>query len=150
MDLLSELQTLLPLAIKWAEEHSKKIQNEGIALTPEQIKIAEKVGVVKPEEVKILEVDKLPLPDNPKLNEAASQTGFISDTMKSLAIDHSIYICKGFNTTSLLSMELRRVYQYEAFALIPQFLLEYFKQIVMVGYDYSLLEQDRKKYEIKE
>ena len=51
MDLLYELQSLLPMAIKWAEEHSEKIHKEGISLTVEQIDIANKVGVNNPEKV---------------------------------------------------------------------------------------------------
>jgi hypothetical protein len=148
MQLFSELQTLLPMAIKWAEEQNNKIQKEGIPLTLEQIEIAVKVGVSNPEDIKILEVPELPLPTEPKLCEAANQIGFLSEAMKGLTIDHSIYICEDFNTTQQLSLELRRVYQYEFFGSIPAFLVEYFKQIVMVGYENSLLEQDRKKYEI--
>lgn len=150
MDLLYQLQTLLPLAIKWAEEHSEKIQNEGIPLTSEQIKIAKQVGVTNPDKVKILEVDNVPIPENEKLGEAATEIGFLSEEMKGLTLGHSIYICKGCNTTLLLSHELRHVYQYEAFGSIPEFLVEYLKQIVLVGYENSLLEQDARKYEIKE
>ena len=148
MDLLYELQSLLPMAIKWAEEHSEKIQKEGISLTVEQIDIANKVGVNNPEKVRILEVTVLPLPTDPKLNEAATKIGFLSDAMKGLTLGHSIYICNGHNTTRLLSHELRHVYQYETFRSIPEFMVEYLKQIVLVGYENSLLEQDAKKHEI--
>ena len=130
MDLLYELQTLLPLAIKWAEEHSALIQQDGVALSAEQLDIAAKVGVSNPEKVRLLEVAALPLPEDPKLNEAALQTGFLNEEMRSLTLGHSIYICKGHNSTRLLSRELRHVYQYEAFGSIPQFLVEYLKQIV--------------------
>jgi hypothetical protein len=148
MDLLYQLQILLPLAIKWAEDHSEKIQSEGIPLTQQQIEIAKKVGVSNPEKVKILEVDKIPLPENEQLNEAATQIGFLSEAMKGLTLGHSIYICNSYKTAQLLSHELRHVYQYEAFGSIPEFLVEYLKQIVLVGYENSLLEQDAKKHEI--
>ena len=148
MDLLYQLQTLLPLAIKWAEEHSEKIQNEGITLTSEQIEIAKQVGVTIPEKVKLLEVSKIPFPENEKLSEAAKQIGFLSEDMQGLTLGHSIYLREGYNTTQLLSHELRHVYQYEAFASIPEFLVEYLKQIVLVGYENSLLEQDARKHEI--
>ena len=148
MDLHYELQSLLPMAIKWAEEHSEKIHKEGIPLSVKQIDIAKKVGVNNPEKVRILEVSVLPLPTDPKLNEAATQIGFLSETMKGLTLGHSIYICDGYNTTRLLSHELRHVYQYETFRSIPEFLVEYLKQIVLVGYENSLLEQDAKKHEI--
>jgi len=48
MDLIYDFQTLLPKISKWAEEHSEKIQKEGLPLTKEQHAIAIKVGVSKP------------------------------------------------------------------------------------------------------
>jgi hypothetical protein len=148
MDLLYQLQTLLPLAIKWAEEHREIIQNEGIPLSAKQIEFANQVGVTEPEKIKILEVAKIPIPENENLSEAATQIGFLSDEMRGLTLDHSIYIRKGHNSTQLLSHELRHVYQYEAFGSLPEFLVEYLKQIVLVGYENSLLEQDARKHEI--
>ncbi|MGB1799611.1 MAG: hypothetical protein ACPHLK_02140 [Gammaproteobacteria bacterium] len=148
MDLLYQLQNLLPLAIKWAEDHSEKIQSEGIALTPEQIEIAKQVGVKQAEKVKILEVDKIPFPENEQLSQAATQIGFLDEAMKGLTLGHSIYICSEHYTTQSLSHELRHVYQYEAFGSIPGFLVEYLKQIVLVGYENSLLVQDARKHEI--
>ena len=149
MDLLYELQNLLLLAIKWAEEHSEKIQNEGIALTQEQIEIAKQVGVSQPKKVKVLEVNKIPFPENEKLSSAATQIGFLDEAMKGLTLGHSIYICSEHNTKQSLSHELRHVYQYEAFGSIPAYLVEYLKQIVLVGYENSLLEQDARKHEVK-
>ncbi len=148
MDLLYQLQTLLPLAIKWAEQNSEKIQNEGTSLTPEQIEIAKQVGVTNTQKIKILEVAKIPIPENEKLSEAATQIGFLSEEMKGLTLGHSIYICNGHVSSRLLSHELRHVYQYEAFGSIPQFLVEYLKQIVLVGYENALLEQDARQHEI--
>ncbi|MBL1141901.1 MAG: hypothetical protein HND53_07725 [Proteobacteria bacterium] len=148
MDLLYQLQMLLPLAIKWAEEHSEKIQNEGTPLTAEEIKLAKQVGVTNPEKVKILEVAEIPMPENEELNEAAVQIGFLNESMTGLTLGHSIYICNGQNTTRLLSHELRHVYQYETFGSISEFLIEYLKQIVFVGYENSILEQDARNHEI--
>jgi hypothetical protein len=148
MDLLYQLQTLLPLAIKWAEEHSEIIQKQGTSLTTKQVEIAKQVGVTNTDKIRILEVPKIPIPENEKLSEAATQIGFINEEMKGLTLGHSIYICDGHNVTRLLSHELRHVYQYEAFGSIPQFLVEYLKQIVLVGYENSLLEQDARKHEL--
>ena len=149
MDLLYELDLLLPKAIKWAEEHSNKIQQEGTPLSAEQIKIAKHVGVSKPEEVKLLEVTAIPIPADPKLDEAAKQIGFLNDSMQGLTLGHSIYVCDK-NNKRLLSHELRHVYHYEVFGSIPEFLLEYLKQIVLVGYENSVLEQDARAHEITE
>jgi hypothetical protein len=148
MDLLYKLQSLLPLAIKWAEDHSQIIQSEGIPLMSEQIEIAKQVGVTNPDKVRILEVNEVPFPKHEELNEASRQIGFLSEDMKGLTLGHSIYICNGYNTTRLLSHELRHVYHYEAFGSIPEFLVEYLKQIVLVGYENSILEQDARKHEI--
>lgn len=148
MDLLYQLEILLPQAIKWAEDHNKIIQNQGISLTEEQVEIAKQVSVKHPEKIKILEVDKFPFPENEQLSQAATQIGFLGDEMQGLTLGHSIYIRRGKLTKQLLSHELRHVYQYEAFGSIPEFLVEYLKQIVLVGYENSLLEQDARKHEI--
>ena len=126
------------------------IQKQGVALTNRQIDIARRVGVTKPESVRILEVQNIPFPENENLNKAAKETGFLSEDMMGLTLDHSIYICRGHITNRLLSHELRHVYQYEAFGSIPEFLVEYLKQIVLVGYENAPLEQDAKNHEIND
>ncbi len=150
MELLYQLQSLLPLAIKWAEHHSESIQENGFCLTTEQIEIAKKVGVKYPQKVKLQEVDSIPFPEDEQLRKAAEQIGFLSSSMKGLTLGHSIYICKGNKSTQLLSHELRHVYQYETFGSIPEYLVEYLKQIVLAGYENSLLEQDARTHEIKD
>ena len=150
MDLLYQLETLLPLAIQWAEDHSALIQTEGTALSAEQINLAKQVGVTSPEKIKILEVTQVPFPKHEQLSEAAKQIGFLSDEMQGLTLGHSIYIRKESMTTQLLSHELRHVYQYEVFGSIPGFLVEYLKQIVLVGYENSLLEQDARQHEVQD
>lgn len=150
MDFISQLQSLLPLAIKWAEDHSDRIKEEGISLTKEQIELAKEMGVTSPEKIKILHVDKLPLPEHEQLNQAATQIGFLRDEMPGLTLGHSIYLRKDSFTRQFLSRELRHVYQYEVFGSIPGFLVEYLKQIVLVGYENSLLVQDAKQHEVKD
>ena len=149
MDLLYELQSLLPKAIKWAEQHSQLIQEQGIALSEDQIRIAKQVDVSRPEQVRLLEVETIPLPNDEKLKEASNQIGFLQESMQGLTLGHSIYIVKGTYSNKLLSHELRHVYHYEVFGSIPAFLVEYLKQIVLVGYENSVLEQDAKKHEIE-
>ena len=83
---------ILENIIKWAEEHSEKIQEEGHSLNPSQTEIALKVGVSSPENVRILTVKELPLPEDPKLNEAAVQTGYLTEDMHALTFGHSIYM----------------------------------------------------------
>ena len=148
MNLLYELETLLPLAIKWAQAHNEIVQQKGTPLTPEQIDIAKQVGVTHTGKVRILEVEKIPFPENEKLNEATTRIGFLSDEMKGLTLGHSVYILRGHNSNHLLSHELRHVYHYEVFGSIPEFLVEYLKQIVLVGYENSPLEQDARNHEI--
>lgn len=103
MDLIYDFQTLLPKIIKWAEDHSEKIQKEGLQLTKEQHAIAIKAGVSNPEKVRIQTVNEFPFPVDTRLNEAAIQTGFLSQEMNALTLDHSIYIRSAYSTNRLLS-----------------------------------------------
>ena len=149
MDYLYQLQSLLPLAIRWAEDHSAQVQADGTYLTAEQIEIAKQVGVTSPEKVKILVTDAIPFPQHEELSTAAKQIGFLSEEMNGLTLGHSIYLRKGMINNQILSHELRHVYQYEVFGSIPGFLVEFLKQIVLVGYENSLLVQDAKQHEVK-
>ena len=98
--------------------------------------------------MRIQTLNEIPFPADTRLNEAAIQTGFLSQEMNALTLDHSIYIRSGYITNRLLSHELRHVYQYETLGSLREFLVEYLKQIVLAEYENSLLERDARNHEI--
>src|SRR5947207_2504076 len=90
--LLSQLPELLPDAIAWAEARAKKAAEVGSPLTPDEETIARAVGVTKPELVRIEIVgDRLPMPDDPVLQTAATQAGLLGPGMVGLTLGHCIF-----------------------------------------------------------
>ena len=151
MDLRRELPSLLPGAIAWAEARAKKALEVGVSLTSEEQNVARAVGVVKPELVRIEIVeDRLPAPDDPLLQTAATQAGLLGPGMVGLTLGHAIFICRGHRTRRLVSHELRHVYQYEQHGSIAAFLPVYLRQVVEFGYQDAPFERDARAHEYRD
>jgi hypothetical protein len=148
VDLRSQLPKLLPAAIAWAEARAKKAAEAGSPLTPEEQGIARAVGVRKAELVRIEIVgDRLPMPEDPVLQAAATRAGLLGPAMVGLTLGHAIIICRGHKTRRLVSHELRHVYQYEQCGSIAAFLPAYLAQVLEVGYQDAAFERDARAHE---
>lgn len=149
---LDELKSLLPLllpkAISWAEERAAEIAARGRPLNNAELAIARKVGVVHAEKVSVLIVDRLPMPADPLLHDAAIETGLLGPNTVGLTLGYGIYIRDGHYSVRLLLHECRHVRQYEVAGSIADFLPCYLKQIVHLGYDDAPYEIDARAHEI--
>ena len=148
-DLRAVLPLLVPKAIAWAKEREAEILSAGQTLNAEGLSIARKVGVTAPERIRVTIVDKLPLPPDPQLQQAALATGLLGPNMIGLTLGYGIYICNRHNSARLLSHECRHVYQYEQAGSIALYLPKYLQQIAEVGYDNAPFEIDARQHEIK-
>lgn len=148
MIIRATLPLLVLLAVRWANKHNNKIQQEGESLTSKEKQLAQKVGVVDVEKVRLLVVPKIPTPQHPVLTRASKAIGFMSSSPAGLTLGHSIYICENFRSERLLSHELRHVQQYEHYGSIKQFLREYLSQIFEYGYTNAPLEVDARQHEV--
>ena len=146
-DLRVALPFLAPKAIAWAETQSSQIALSGQPLNDTLTSVARSVGVLHPERIRIVEVDSLPLPEDPDLKQAALATGLLGPNMIGLTLGYGIYVCRGRGTIRLLSHEFRHVYQYEKAGSIAAFLPVYLQQIVSVGYNSAPFEVDARAYE---
>ena len=144
-DLATVLPQLLPRAIEWAEVRSAEVLGKGVVLPPDRLALARAVGVVQPEKIRVSLVDRLPLPEDPELREAAIQSGLLGPDMVGITFGYAIYMCKGHATNRLLSHECRHVYQYEVAGSIASFLPLYLQQIVSHGYKQAPFEVDARK-----
>ena len=147
-DLQSVLPQLLAPAVAWAELQSRKVQQEGEALSVASRLLAERVGVNQPHLVRVKIVGQLPLPTEPLLRQAALQTGLLGPGMVGLTLGHSILVVRGYVEPRLLSHELRHVYQYEVHGSIAGFLPVYLEQIATVGYHNAPFEDDARAHEV--
>jgi len=148
VDLRLALPYLLDPAIKWAESKASEVRTKGHSLGHTDLRIAMKVGVRRPDLMRTLIVDELPLPDHPRLRDAALQTGLLGPTMIGLTLGYSILVVRGNFNSRLLAHECRHVYQYESYGSIADFLPVYLEQIVSVGYDSAPFEKDARAHEL--
>jgi hypothetical protein len=139
---------LLPKAIVWATERATEVAKIGRPLDDEGIAIARRVGVADPVAVRIKLVERLPVPRDPQLHQAALLAGLIGPQMAGITFGHSIYICIAHNSVRLLSHECRHVHQYEHAGSIAGFLRVYLPQIVNYGYANAPLEIDARAHEV--
>lgn len=146
-DLRSVLPVLIPKAIAWAEAQSSSIGQVGQPLNDVLLTVAQNVGVMHPELIRVAEVSRLPLPEDPELQQAALATGLLGPNMVGMTFGYGIYICRGHGTIRLLSHEFRHAFQYEQAGSIAAFLPTYLQQIVTVGYHNAPFEIDARAHE---
>jgi hypothetical protein len=146
--LAASLPLLLPRAVAWAEAEAGIVLASGIAPTPSGLQLARGVEVIHPENIRIGVVDRLPLPDDASLREAALQAGLLGPGMIGLTLGYAVLIRRGHESNPrLLSHEFRHVYQYEAASSIAAFLPVYLRQIVALGYANAPFEVDAREHE---
>lgn len=113
--------------------------------------IAARVGVRQPHRIRYFYVPGIPMPADPLLVAAASQTGLIGPHIAGMTLGHSIFFREDTQVgPRLLSHECRHVFQYEAYGSIAAFLTEYLRQVVMEGYRNAPPEIDARERELQE
>ena len=147
MDLQRVLPLLLPRAIVWAERQADRVAASGQALTDILAGLARKVGVVRSELIRVEIADTLPMPEDPELQTAATQTGLLGPHMVGLTLGHAVFIRRGREAMRLFAHEFRHVYQYEQAGSIAAFLPVYLQQIVHAGYLNARFEVDAREHE---
>jgi hypothetical protein len=83
---------LLPRAREWAKMQEQFILSRGMPLDSRHVADAERVGVRSPDRVRLLVVDRMPLPDDQELAEAARRTQIITQNCRGVALGHGIII----------------------------------------------------------
>ena len=119
-------QHLLPLACQWAKTQEEFVLARGVPLRPLQIVDACRVGVRDSSRVKVLVVDRIPLPDNKELAEAARYTQIITAACRGVAIGHAIIIrADSWGDRELLLHQLVHVAQCEQSGSLEHWIQRY-------------------------
>lgn len=137
---------LLPKAVAWVQEESRRFLASGAPLDERGIELARHAGVRAPDRVRVSVVDAMPHPTDPELREAALQAGLLGPDTIGLTLEHAVLIRSGFESEALLAHELRHVHQYECYGSIAAFLSVYLPQIVQFGYRDAPLEADAREH----
>lgn len=148
-DIHTALPELIPFAVAWAEAQQERIRCIGQSLDDAGLVLAEHTGVSRPDLIRIAFVSSIPVPDHPKLREAALAISLIGPGTIGMTFGYGIYLLRGHATSRLLSHEFRHVYQYEKAGSITTFLHTYLEQIARFGYAQAPLEIDARQHEIE-
>ena len=121
-----DFDRLAPLAYPWAKSQEAYILKHGAPLTNEQDADARRAGVEGTTRVRILVVDRIPMPDNKELADAARLAQIITDSSKAVAIGHGIIVrADSWQNRELLLHQLVHVAQCERSGGLAQFVTEY-------------------------
>jgi len=117
---------LAPLACQWAKTQEAFILKHGAPLTPAQIADAQRVGVNDFSRVRVLVVDRIPLPEDEELAEAAQRAQIITSACRGVAIGHGVIIrADSWQNRELLLHQLVHIAQCERSGGIESFVVEY-------------------------
>lgn len=117
---------LAPLACQWAKTQEEFILRHGAPLAPGQVADAQRCGVHDSSRVRVLVVDRIPLPDDDELAEAARHAQILTDASRGVAIGHGIVIrADGWQNRELLLHQLVHVAQCERSGGLESFVEEY-------------------------
>jgi hypothetical protein len=83
---------LLPLACNWAKQQEEFVLKHGHPLGPTHAWDAHLAGVKDCARIRVLVVDRIPLPENPKLAEASRRFRIISEETRCVAIGHALIV----------------------------------------------------------
>ena len=138
-----QFESLLPLAVAWAEEQERSILQSGIPLTEAQLADARQIGVYFSKRVRLFQVPQIPTPSHPALAAAAIVAGLISRSTAGMTLRYGIFIrADCWDQRLLVSHELVHVTQYERLGGFDAFLRPYLQECLTRGYPNGPMEQE--------
>jgi hypothetical protein len=75
----------------------------GLPLNETLTVVTASVGVLHPERIRVVEISQVPMPDDPKLRQAALDAGLLGPDMIGLTLGYGVYVCVGHATTRVMS-----------------------------------------------
>jgi hypothetical protein len=117
---------LLPLAYQWAKAQEDYVLARGVPLGPRHINDAIRAGVHEVSRVRVLVVDRIPLPDNEELAEAARRIGIVTHETRCIGIGHALIIrADAWNDRELVLHNLVHIAQCEHSGGLEQWVRHY-------------------------
>lgn len=117
---------LAPRAIQWAKTQQEVILKYGVSLSSAQSDDASRCGVQDSSRVRVLVVDRIPLPDDEELAEAARRAQIITEASRGVTIGHGIIIrADSWQNRELLLHQFVHVAQCERYEELDSYLADY-------------------------
>lgn len=121
-----EFERLLSLAYEWVKAQEEFILKEGTPLKPRHLADARRVGVRDLSRVRMLVVDRIPLPGDKELAEAARRAQIITAASRAVAIGHGIIIrAECWQNRELVVHQLVHIAQCERSGGLESFIRQY-------------------------
>lgn len=121
-----DFERLTPLAYEWAKTQEARILEHGVPLTADQTADALRAGVRDPSRIRVLVVDRIPLPEDKDLADAARRAQIITDASHGVAIGHGVIIrADSWRNRELLVHQFAHVAQCERSGGLENFVSEY-------------------------
>lgn len=121
-----DFERLASLASHWAKSQETYILKHGVPLTRDQVADARRAGVENTARVRVLLVDRIPMPDDKELADAARRAQIITDSSKAVAIGHGIIVrADSWQNRELLLHQFVHIAQCERSGSLELFVSEY-------------------------
>jgi hypothetical protein len=121
-----KFERLSSLAFQWAKMQQEFVLEHGAPLAPGQMADAERCGVHHSSKVRVLVVDRIPLPGDEELAEAARHAQIITDASRGVALGYGIIIrADCWQDRELLLHQLVHVAQCERSGGLESFVADY-------------------------
>lgn len=121
-----DFDRLAPLACAWARRQEAYVLEYGVPLNPDQMTDARRAGIEQAARVRVLVVDRILLPEDKELAEAARRAQIITDASRAVTLGYGIIIrADGWRDRELLLHQLAHVAQCERSGGLENFVGEY-------------------------
>jgi hypothetical protein len=119
-------EQLLPVAYQWAKAQEEFVLAHGTPLSPQHMADARLAGVRDIERVRVMVVDRIPLPEDGELAEAARHTRIITEDTRCVGFGHAVIIrAEAWGDRELLLHNLVHVAQCERSGGLEQWIRHY-------------------------
>lgn len=137
----NSISKLIPKVCDWIENYENYILCNGRELKQDEIITAQRIGVKNYHLIRVMETDQVPIPTDAVIRLIGHQIGLISPGTNGICFRYGIFIHKNTNNKKeVLIHELIHTLQYERFGSIKSFIVQYLKECVEMGYEFSPLE----------
>jgi hypothetical protein len=117
---------VLPLAYEWAKKQEEVVLARGNPLGARHAADARLAGVKASDRVRVLVVDRIPVPDDPVLAEAARRIGIITKDTRCVGFGHALIIrADAWNDRELILHNLVHIAQCERTGGLEQWVRSY-------------------------
>lgn len=141
-----QFELLSPVACDWAKTQEEFILRHGTSLGPGHLADARLAGVDDAERVRVLVVNKIPLPENAQLAEAARHAQIITDASRAMAVGYGVVIrADCWHDRELLIHQFVHVAQCERRGGLELFVQEYLQDRRRATFSVGALEEEARR-----